>query len=73
MNKLLLSFGMLNAAIANQKLINYGKGPNSVLDVVVDDEGEEFYWIMAPKPGYEVPFDLRKDELLILQAQEGND
>ena len=66
MNKLLLTFGMVNAATANTQLINYGKGQNSVLDKVTDDEGEEFYWIMAPRPGYEVPFDLRKDELLIL-------
>ena len=26
------------------------------------------YWVMAPKPGYEVPFDLGEDEMVILQG-----
>ena len=66
MNKLVYTFATLNLAASNNQLINYGKEPGAILDLVTDDEGNEFYWIMAPKPGYDVPFDLRRDELMIL-------
>ena len=44
------------------------KQPGSLLDLYVDDDGVESYWIMAPKPDYDIPFDLRSDELVILTA-----
>ena len=35
---------------------------------MIDDNGSETWWIMAPKPTYTVPFDLRQDELVIIQS-----
>ena len=64
MNKLFTQFALLNAATALDSL----KEPGSLLDLYVDDDGVESYWIMAPKPDYDVPFDLRSDELVILTA-----
>ena len=38
---------------------------------MVDDEGNSKNWIMAPMPGYTIPFDLRKDELVIMSSELG--
>ena len=66
MNKLAWTFALLNSATA----IDSQKGKNSLLDEITDDAGETKWWIMAPKPGYDTPFDLRKDELVILQSEQ---
>ena len=58
---------LLNTATASHSRESE-KEAGSLLDQVVDDDGVETYWIMAPKPGYEVPFDTRSDELMILTA-----
>ena len=66
MNKLAWTLALANSATAQ---INSQKGQGSLLDLVTDDNGNEIWWIMAPKPTYEVPFDLRTDELVIIQAE----
>jgi hypothetical protein len=40
-----------------------------LLDTAVDPEGNDVFWVMAPKPGYEAPFDLGADELVILEGE----
>ena len=65
MNKLTL-LSLIGASSANP--FNSGKAPGTFLDVVIDDEGNTENWIMAPKPGYQVPFDLRSDELVIMSS-----
>ena len=47
-------------------VLNNKKLPGDLLELVEDDDGATTYWIMAPKPGYQVPFDVSKDELVIL-------
>ena len=64
MNKLLSSIALFNVATA----LDSEKESGSLLDLVITDDEEETYWIMAPRPGYDVPFDLRSDELVILTA-----
>mgnify|MGYP006114375435 CR=1 FL=1 len=41
------------------------------MDTVVDDAGNSQSWIMAPKPGYRLPFDIRGDELVIMKSALG--
>ena len=41
------------------------------MDTVVDDAGNVQNWIMAPKPGYRLPFDIRGDELVIMSSELG--
>ena len=66
MNKVTL-LSLIGATSADP--FSTGKAPGTFLDVVTDDEGNTNYWIMAPKPGYEVPFDLRADELVIMSSE----
>ena len=63
MNKAALTLALLNNSAT---AINSQKGKDSLLDEVTDDSGQTTWWIMAPRPGYTTPFDLRKDELVII-------
>jgi hypothetical protein len=67
MNKLVTTFGLLSATYAQ---IESAKSTGNILELVTDDNGDEVYWIMAPKPGYDVPFDLRSDELLVIYGPD---
>ena len=62
----LIAFLLFNAANAQ---MNNQKAPGDLLDLVTDDEGVDYYWVMAPRPGYDVPFNVGEDELLILQGE----
>ena len=44
--------------------MNNQKLPGDLLESVIDDDGVEYFWIMAPKPGYE-EFDITRDELVV--------
>ena len=47
--------------------MNNQKLPGDLLESVIDDDGVEYFWIMAPKPGYE-EFDITRDELVVFQG-----
>ena len=49
-------------------VLNTQKLSGDLLESVIDDDGAEYFWVMAPKPGYELPFDITKDELVVIQG-----
>ena len=51
---------------AHVDVLNTQKLEGPLLESVIDDDGAEYFWVMAAKPGYEVPFDITKDELVVL-------
>ena len=53
-------------------VLNTQKLAGDLLESIKDDDGVEYFWVMAAKPGYSVPFDITKDELVVLQGAASN-
>ena len=55
--------------VAQCAALNNSKAAGPLLDTAVDPEGNDVFWVMAPRPGYEIPFDLGADESIILEGE----